>query len=167
MITQLLVGVAMQLNIVNMPLPTKRVIRDSTQNYVVIHNDGANMSARNTHRVLRRRRLGYHYFIDRNGKIYRFTDPKYVAKHAGVSWANGRHSWNNFSIGVCLQGMNGLAYSDKQYEGLQKLLDELKKRYPDIPTRRLWHHSEVAFPWGRKHDPGETFDTTRVIFPVG
>ena len=164
MITQLLVGVAMQLNIVNMPLPTKRVIRDSTQNFIVIHNDGSNMSASGTHRVLRRRRLGYHYFIDRNGKVYRFTDPKYVAKHAGISWHDGRHSWNNFSLGVCLQGKTGLAYSDKQYESLQKLVNELKKRYPDIPTRRFKYHSQIAFPWGRKNDPGETFDTTRIIF---
>lgn len=162
MITSLLVGVALQLNIVNMPLPTKKVIRDSTKNYIVIHNDGSNMSARGTHNVLRRRRLGYHYFIDRSGKIYRFTEPKYVAKHAGISWHDGRHSWNNFSIGICLQGMNGLVYTDKQYESLQKLLDELKKRYKDIPTRQLQFHSEIAFPPGRKKDPGETFDITRI-----
>ena len=161
MITSLLVGVALQLNIVNMPLPTKKVIRDSTKNYIVIHNDGSNMSARGTHNVLRRRRLGYHYFIDRSGKVYRFTDPKYVAKHAGISWHDGRHSWNNFSIGICLQGMNGLLYSDRQYESLQTLVNHLKHRYINI-GHKLYTHSEIAFPWGRKKDPGETFDTTRI-----
>jgi AmpD protein len=162
MITSLLVGVTLQLNIVNMPLPTKKVIRDSTKNYIVIHNDGTNMNARGTYNVLQRRRLSYHYFIDRNGRVYRFTDTKYVAKHAGVSYSDGLMSWNDFSIGICLQGMNGLVYTNKQYESLQKLIDELGKRYTDVPNHRLQFHSEIAFPWGRKHDPGETFDRTRI-----
>jgi AmpD protein len=128
----------------------------------VIHNDGANMSAINTQRVLQRRKLAYHYFIDRNGRIYQFVDPRYVAKHAGVSLHDGMMSWNEFSIGVCLQGMNGLLYTDQQYESLQILVDHLKKRYTNI-GHQLYTHSEVAFPWGRKKDPGETFDKARIV----
>ena len=161
----LLVGMAMQMGIVNMAIPVKKVVRDTTKNYVVIHNDGSNMSARGTYNVLRRRRLAYHYFIDRNGKIYRYVDEKYVAKHAGITWYDGMISWNNFSIGICLQGMNGLAYNDKQYASLQKLLDTLRTRYKDITKERIVYHSQIAFPRGRKKDPGETFDRNRIIFP--
>jgi N-acetyl-anhydromuramyl-L-alanine amidase AmpD len=161
MIKTLLLVLALQApKITKLPLPAK-TIRDTTRNFIVIHNDGANMSAVNTRNVLRRRRLAYHYFIDRSGRIYQFVDPKYVAKHAGVSLHDGMMSWNDFSIGICLQGMNGLTYSDKQYESLQMMVDHLKQRYRNI-GHQLYTHSEVAFPWGRKKDPGDTFDITRI-----
>ncbi len=150
-----------QLKINKMPLPP-RGIRDSTQNYIVIHNDGTNMTARQTHGVLRRRRLSYHYFVARDGKIYEYVNPKYIARHAGISLFDGIKLWNNFSIGICLQGMNGLMYSDQQYESLSKLVQQLHNRYPDSKTRPILTHAQVAFPFGRKKDPGETFDLTRI-----
>jgi len=161
MIKTLLLVLALQTpKITKLPLPA-RTIRDTTRNFIVIHNDGSNMSAIQTRRVLQRRRLSYHYFIDRHGKIYQYVDPKYVAKHAGISLRDGLLSWNDFSIGVCLQGMNGLTYTDQQYESLQLLVDHLKGRYTNI-GHQLYTHSEVAFPWGRKSDPGETFDISRI-----
>lgn len=161
MIKTLLLVLALQTpQITKMPLPAKK-IRDTTNNVIVIHNDGSNMSARGTRNVLRRRRLSYHYFIDRTGKIYEYVNPKYQASHAGVSWLMGIHSWNVFSIGICLQGMNGLIYSDRQYKSLQVLVNYLKHKYGNVGDR-LYTHEEVAFPWGRKHDPGETFDMSRI-----
>lgn len=162
MIKTLLLVLALQTpQITKLPLPAQ-TLRDTTRNFIVIHNDGANMSARGTHNVLRRRRLSYHYFIDRQGKIYEFVDPKYVAKHAGISLQEGLISWNDFSIGVCLQGINGLIYTDQQYASLQVLVNQLKKRYTNI-GHQLYTHSQIAFPWGRKKDPGETFDITRIV----
>lgn len=146
--------------ITNLPLPAN-TLRDTTRNLIVIHNDGSNMNARGTHNVLRRRRLSYHYFIDRTGRIYQFVDPKYVAKHAGISLYDGMLSWNDFSIGICLQGMDGLVYTDAQYVSLQLLVNQLRQRYNHI-GHQLYTHSQIAFPWGRKKDPGETFDLTRI-----
>ena len=161
MFKTLLLVLALQTpQITRLPLPAT-AIRDSTKNLIVIHNDGANMNATDTRRVLQRRGLSYHYFIDRGGRIYQFVDPKYVAEHAGISWYNGMLSWNHFSIGICLQGTNGLAYSDRQYESLQILINHLKQRYTNIGNQ-LYTHSQIAFPWGRKSDPGETFDATRI-----
>ena len=153
--------VVLQLPITKMPLPP-RGLRDSTRNFIVIHNDGANMDARTTHKVLRRRRLSYHYFVARTGKIYEFVNPKYIARHAGISLHDGFTMWNDFSIGICLQGKNGMQYSDQQYESLNKLVNQLHRRYPDVRSRPILTHSQVAFPFGRKHDPGETFDFTRI-----
>jgi N-acetyl-anhydromuramyl-L-alanine amidase AmpD len=82
-----------QLEIIKMPLPP-RGLRDSTQNFIVIHNDGANMDARTTHSVLRRKRLSYHYFVARSGKVYEYVNPKYIARHAGVSYFEGIKFWN-------------------------------------------------------------------------
>lgn len=162
MFKTLLLVVALQtLQITKLPLPAN-TLRDTTRNFIVIHNDGSNMTAIQTRNVLRRRRLAYHYFIDRNGRIYQYVDPRYVAKHAGVSLKDGILSWNDFSIGICLQGMNGLVYTDNQYESLQLLVNQLKFRYNNI-GHQLYTHSEIAFPWGRKHDPGETFDMSRIV----
>ncbi len=150
-----------QLETIKMPLPP-RGLRDSTQNYIVIHNDGSNMSARGTHSVLRRRRLSYHYFVARDGKIYEYVNPKYIARHAGISLYDGIKLWNNFSIGICLQGKNGMEYSDKQYESLNRLVQQIHNRYPDSKTRPILTHAQVAFPFGRKKDPGPTFDVSKI-----
>ena len=158
----LLLVVALQaVPITKLPLPSK-TIRDTTNNLIVIHNDGASMDVRTTHEVLRRRRLAYHYFIAKDGRIYQFVDPKYVAKHAGISWFDGRPSWNNFSISICLQGRNTTPYTDKQYESLQSLVNKLHQRYPDSKGKPLYTHAQIAFPFGRKKDPGDLFDVTRI-----
>lgn len=157
----LLLFVALQTpHITKMPLPAK-TIRDTTKNYIVIHNDGAGMTAQSTHQVLRRRGVSYHYFIDKQGKIYQFVDTKYVAKHAGVSMFDGLFNWNKFSIGICLQGKTGDIYSDKQYESLQILINQLQVKYSSIGTQ-LYTHEEIAFPYGRKHDPGDTFVKSKI-----
>jgi N-acetyl-anhydromuramyl-L-alanine amidase AmpD len=158
----LLLGLVLQSpQITKLPLPAN-TLRDTTRNFIVIHNDGSNMNAVQTRNVLRRRRLAYHYFIDKNGRIYQYVDPKYVAKHAGTSLKDGILSWNKFSIGICLQGMDGLAYTDMQYASLQILVNQLKFRYSNI-GHQLYTHSEIAFPWGRKTDPGNTFDISRIV----
>jgi N-acetyl-anhydromuramoyl-L-alanine amidase len=157
----LLVVTLQAVPITKLPLPSK-TLRDTTNNVIVIHNDGSSMDARTTYNVLRRRRLSYHYFISRDGRIYQFVDPKYVAKHAGISLFDGLPSWNSFSIGICLQGRNNTQYTDKQYASLQLLVNQLHQRYPDSKGKRLYTHSQIAFPWGRKHDPGDLFDFTKI-----
>jgi len=139
-----------------------RVKRDTTQNYVVIHNDGGNLNASATRLVLRMRRLAYHYFIARDGTITQFMDLKYVAKHAGDSRWNGITSWNKFSIGVCLQGKDGITYTDQQYASLKNLVEYINIRYPDSKTKPILGHQDIAFPTGRKSDPGEHFETWRL-----
>jgi len=163
MLKLLTIATLFQLQLIKMPLP-KGNIRDSTKNYVIIHNDGANSNAATTHKVLRKRKLSYHYFISKSGKIYEFVNPKYTAKHAGISLHNGFTMWNSFSIGICLQGKNGTPYSEEQYKSLGVLLSSLYKRYPDAKEKNILTHSEVAFPWGRKTDPGDTFVIEKIKF---
>lgn len=158
-----LLSQSISLQITKMPIPLrKREVRDSTRNYLVIHNDGANLNAKTTHAVLRRRRLQYHYFIGRDGHIYEFVDPKYIAFHAGKSNYLGMSGWNDFSIGICLQGTNFLEYTEEQYQSLNDLVFSLRIRYPDIQNYPLTYHSQVAYPSGRKKDPGPHFDITKI-----
>jgi len=149
------------------PLITKnflpgKTLRDTTRNYIVIHNDGAGLSAKATRYVLQRRRLAYHFFITRNGEIHQWKDLKYVALHAGRSLWNGINDWNTFSIGVCLQGTNFLPYTEEQYQALTLLKNYINMRYPDSRDKPILGHSDVAYPKSRKKDPGEHFYSWRL-----
>lgn len=150
------------LRITQLPIQSRQErLRDTTRNFIVIHNDGGNLSATQTRNVLRRRGLAYHYFVDRQGKIYEYVNPRYRASHAGTSFADGMWKWNDFSIGICLQGLDGVMYTDAQYRSLQLLIHRLENQYRLQP--RIYTHSEIAFPWGRKSDPSETFDMSRIV----
>ena len=148
-------------NVIKNYLPS-RTPRDTTKNYVVIHNDGGNLNARATRNILKARRLAYHYFIETNGAIHQFMDLRYVAKHAGDSRWGGLFNWNTFSIGVALQGNNFTNYSCKQYESLKNLLSYIRLRYPDSVNNPLLGHETIAWPRGRKHDPGKHFELWRL-----
>lgn len=146
-------------------LPQNTRPRDTTQNHVVLHNDGAGLPASVVHRVLHRRGLAYHYFIARNGTIYQFMPLNRVAEHAGRSrWQEKTH-WNDFSIGICLQGTNRRGYTAAQYESLRRLLRYLYARYPDSRSRRVVGHQHIASPRGRKHDPGKFFRWNEIHEP--
>lgn len=154
---------SVSLQITKMPLRTRTIeVRDSTHNYIVIHNDGANLNSKVTHAILRKRHLQYHYFIGRGGRIYEYVNPMFKASHAGKSDYLGMTRWNNFSIAICLQGTDNRHYSDAQYESLQDLLLYLYQRYPDARQRPLVYHSQIAYPAGRKSDPGQYFEISRI-----
>ena len=142
-------------------LPGK-TLRDTTRNYIVIHNDGASLSATATRAILKRRGLSYHYFISRTGEIHQWKDLTQKALHAGVSKWNGISDWNTFSIGVCLQGTNFLPYTEKQYQALKILVNYINFRYPDSKDKPILGHSDVAYPKTRKKDPGEHFQLWRI-----
>lgn len=135
--------------------------RDTTNNYIIIHYDNG-IEPKSTFRWLRRKRTAYHYFILRDGTIYKLIDPKYRASHAGLSKWDGLLGMNEYSIGVCLQNDSEQPYTDVQYKSLAWLLNGLKLRFPDITNDRIIGHSDVAWPRGRKQDPGEQFDWSRI-----
>lgn len=139
-----------------------RELRDTTRNYIVIHNDGANLNARSTRFVLQRRKLAYHYFISRDGTIHQWKDLRFVASHAGRSSWHNISNWNNFSIGICLQGTNFLPYTEIQYQALTLLVNYINMRYPDSRTKPILGHSDIAYPRKRKSDPGEHFELWRL-----
>lgn len=137
-------------------------LRDTTRNYIVIHNDGAGLSATATRNLLFRRRLSYHYFISRDGTIHQWKNLQHKALHAGVSLYDGVKDWNAFSIGVCLQGTNFLNYTDEQYQALILLKNYINMRYPDSRDKPILGHSDIAYPKKRKKDPGEHFQLWRL-----
>ncbi len=94
-----------------------------------------------------------HFYVRRDGQLWQFVDCDARAWHAGVSAYRGRDNCNDDSIGIELEGVEGLEFEAAQYETLVSLCAALAQRY------RIEHvagHEHVAP--GRKQDPGTGFD---------
>ncbi len=105
-------------------------------------------------------RVSSHILIDRQGLITQFVPFHLRAWHAGQSIWQGRDNCNDYSIGIELEGMDDLAYTDLQYNILKNLITMLQQVYPAISSDRIIGHSDIAP--GRKTDPGVAFDWRRV-----
>lgn len=102
-------------------------------------------------------RVSAHFLIRRDGELIQFVPCSRRAWHAGVSTWRGRENCNDFSIGIELEGSDLLPFEDAQYLVLNRLLDELRRRYP---IEAVAGHSDIAPQ--RKTDPGPCFDWTRL-----
>ena len=94
-----------------------------------------------------------HFLIRRDGALTQFVDCDERAWHAGVSRYRGRERCNDDSIGIELEGLEGLTFGEDQYRTLARLCHALALRYP---IEHLAGHEHIAP--GRKQDPGPGFD---------
>lgn len=98
-----------------------------------------------------------HFFIERAGTIWQFVDCDQRAWHAGQSVYRGRSQCNDDSIGIELEGLEGLAFEAAQYQALATLCLDIEKRYA---IEHIAGHEHIAP--GRKQDPGPGFDWHRM-----
>ena len=98
-------------------------------------------------------RVSSHFLIRRDGEVLQFVSCERRAWHAGASSWRGRHDCNDFSVGIELEGLEGLPFEAAQYRQLARLLRALAATYP---IAEVVGHEDVAP--GRKHDPGAGFD---------
>lgn len=157
MLKMLLIAQLLAPTLLNKPLPSKKTVRSTTINYIVLHYDDGG-SYKSTRRTLIKKRNSYHYYIQRDGTIIKLIDPKYEASHAGISYYKGKFRLNKYSIGICLQNDPPEAYTEKQYNSAGWLIKQLQSRYNDSTSKVIIGHSDIAFPRGRKIDPGKHFD---------
>jgi AmpD protein len=101
---------------------------------------------------IRGAQVSSHFYIRRHGELWQFVSCDDRAWHAGVSRFQGRDNCNDFSIGIELEGLEGLAFEAAQYETLTGLCAALAQRYP---VAHVAGHEHVAP--GRKADPGPGF----------
>ena len=94
-----------------------------------------------------------HFFIARDGRLWQFVDVDRRAWHAGRSHYRGRDACNDDSIGIELEGLEGLTFEAAQYRCLLRLCRALAQRHP---IRYIAGHEHVAP--HRKQDPGPGFD---------
>ena len=134
-----------------------RSIRDIQ--YLIIHYTGM-QSARVSMKRLKnpKSKVSCHYFIDRNGDIYKMIDDTKVAWHAGKSKWKNISNLNKNSIGIEIQNkghlINYQSFPNKQITSLVVLIKLLLKKYK-INKSNVLGHSDIA-PL-RKKDPGEKF----------
>ena len=102
-----------------------------------------------------------HFFIERTGQIWQFVSCDARAWHAGKSTWRGRENCNDDSIGIELEGLEGLTFEDPQYTSLQQLSEAIAQHYP---LHYIAGHEHIAP--GRKQDPGPGFDWPRLQKPL-
>ena len=100
-----------------------------------------------------------HLFIERDGTITQFVNFNERAWHAGRSSYLGRAECNDYSIGIELEGSDFVPFSAAQYEALANAIVAIYDTYPKT-RRHLTGHSDIAP--GRKTDPGDCFEWTRL-----
>ena len=66
-----------------------------------------------------------------------------------------RENFNDFSIGIEIEGSVNDSYTDEQYLTLKNTINELKKLFPSIQDSNILGHNDIAP--GRKTDPGKYF----------
>jgi N-acetyl-anhydromuramoyl-L-alanine amidase len=97
-----------------------------------------------------------HFFIARSGALWQFVGCSDRAWHAGQSSYRGRSNCNDDSIGIEMEGLEGAAFEEAQYETLASVCAALLTAYP---IAHLAGHEHIAA--GRKQDPGPGFDWSR------
>ena len=102
-------------------------------------------------------RVSSHFFVRRTGGVVQFVSCDNRAWHAGASFYRGRSDCNDDSVGIELEGLEGLTFEPAQYAALSKLIHAVGLRYP---IAHLAGHEHVAP--GRKADPGPGFDWARL-----
>ncbi|MBN2332927.1 MAG: 1,6-anhydro-N-acetylmuramyl-L-alanine amidase AmpD [Deltaproteobacteria bacterium] len=100
-------------------------------------------------------KVSAHYFIDRQGSVVRFVAEEKRAWHAGISSFNGRENCNDFSLGIELEGDDDRPFTEAQYQCLNRLLADIRRRHRLVTGNRIVGHGDIAP--GRKTDPGPFF----------
>lgn len=103
-----------------------------------------------------------HFFIERTGVLWQFVDCDLRAWHAGQSFYRGRSQCNDDSIGIEMEGLEGLYFEPAQYQTLTRLCSDIAARYP---IAHIAGHQHIAP--GRKQDPGPGFDWQQLQTSLG
>lgn len=185
------------LDIIDKPLPPASYQEGNNTPYthVMIHfASDAKANPSSPHDVnavydeFKKSEIGAHYYIDREGTIYRFIDEKYKAYHAGSKaghlpgYPELGSAGNDYAVGIELAAIGAqeemeiygidattyalipqedIGYTNTQYESLKKLLDDIVQRHDIAYDRKhIIGHSEYVPE--RRTDPGKLFDWTRI-----
>jgi hypothetical protein len=85
-----------------------------------------------------------HYFVCRDGHVFRIIDKNRVAFHAGKSMWDGRTGLDDYSVGIEISGYHNKDITGAQYASIKELVAQLQRIYR-IPDRRVLTHSMIAY----------------------
>ena len=96
--------------------------------------------------------IGYHFLIDKNGKLYKGRSEKFIGAHV--------YGHNKDSIGICLIGnFDEEKPTKKQIQTLMKFLKQKTEEFK-IPIKNILGHRE--FPEVIKTCPGKFVDMDKI-----
>jgi len=104
-------------------------------------------------RSIRGLQVSAHFFIARDGQLWQFVSCNDRAWHAGESVYLEKDNCNDYSVGIELEGLEGMVFENPQYETLSSLSAALLQTYP---ITQVAGHEHIAP--GRKNDPGAGFE---------
>ena len=135
-------------------------IKRNTTNYIVIHHTAGNADG-SINDVVRIHygehkwsTIGYHYYISKDGKVYRLKSDDEVAPHT--------LGHNDDAVGIVCAGDFNLSVMPKeQYNALVKLTKEMITKY-NLSTSRIKRHCDL----NTTECPGSKFDFEAFIDDV-
>ena len=130
-------------------------------NVIALFTNKLNCDDHSSFKDLKDMKVSSHLFIRRSGEIIQFVPFDKRAWHAGKSSYKGKSNFNDFSIGIELEGSTKDAYTDKQYIKLKDCIYKLKELFPSISDSNILGHSDIAP--GRKIDPGSNFKWEKIL----
>lgn len=81
--------------------------------------------------------IGYHYYIRKDGSIWRGRPEQWVGSHAGSS-----NNYNKHSLGVCFEGNFEVEpMTDAQVEAGRELIADIEARYT---IKQILKHKDIA-----------------------
>jgi len=104
-------------------------------------------------------RVSSHLLIRRDGELVQYVPLIKRAWHAGDSCYKNRNQCNDFSIGIELEGVDTIAYTDEQYDVLCRAISALRAVVNSLRHAPIVGHNDIAA--DRKTDPGPAFDWKR------
>lgn len=127
--------------------------------YIIIHTAAAGRDGkpvyqpfdvvRNYHLSLGWKDIGYHYYIEEDGKVVKGRDETTTGAHCKDGGMNSQ------SIGICCAGHGDLAgFTEKQYEALFALCIDIMERH-HISAEKVLGHRETG---ANKRCPGNLVD---------
>lgn len=112
---------------------TKRTITDR----IILHHAAGNGTAESIHKYhvsLGWKGIAYHYYVRKDGTIYRGRPEDAVGGHTS--------GYNSRSIGICAEGnFETDVMSNAQRDAIRELVLDIRTRYPDTQTIK---HKDVA-----------------------
>jgi len=124
-------------------------------NVINLFTNKLDINLHDSFKELKNTKVSSHLFIKRHGELIQFVPLDKKAWHAGKSEYMNRENFNDFSIGIEMEGSVNDSYTDQQYLMLKNTINELKKLFPSIQDSNILGLSDIAP--GRKTDPGKYF----------
>lgn len=129
------------------PSPTGGKMK--TVDSIILHHRAGNGDVQSIHKDHMAKGwwgIGYHYYIRRDGSIWRGRPEQWVGSHAGSS-----NDYNKHSIGICFEGnFEQETMTDAQVEAGRELIADIESRYS---IYQILGHKDVA----KTACPGKNF----------